>query len=101
MIGIDMEMPQNCEQCKFSILQHDDVYCTAMTGTTLLYEDDWHLKRVDRCPLRKLANPKDYVVPFDVMIHPNEEALTKRDAFLSDENEEKLNKAFQSLWEND
>jgi hypothetical protein len=56
MISIDMEMPQNCEQCRFSILQRDDVYCTAMTGTTLLYEDNWHLKRVDRCPLSPLTN---------------------------------------------
>lgn len=101
MIAIDMEMPQNCEQCRFSILQRDDVYCTAMTDITLLYEDDWHLKRVDRCPLRKLANPKDYIIPSDIMVHPDNEAIAKRDAFLSDENGEKLNKALQSLWGDD
>ena len=101
MIGIDMEMPLNCEQCRFSVLQRDDVYCTAMTGTTLLYENDWHLKRVDRCPLHKIANPKYYSIPFDIMLHPNEEALAKRDAFLSNGNGEKLNEALQSLWGED
>ena len=101
MIAIDMEMPQNCEQCRFSILQRYDVYCTAMTGATLLYEDDWHFKRVDRCPLHKLEDPNSYIVPFDIMIHPDEKALAKRDAFLSEKNGEKLNKTLQSLWGDD
>ncbi len=35
------------------------------------------------------------------MVHPDEEAMDKRDAFLSDENGERLNKAFQSLWGDD
>ena len=58
MIQIDMPMPETCEECRFSILQNDDVYCTAMTDTTLLYEDDWPQKRVDRCPLVLQKEPE-------------------------------------------
>ena len=96
MILIDMEMPKNCNECRFSILQRDDVYCTAMTGETLLYEDDWPIKRVSRCPLRQ----EDHI-SFNCMIHPDMEAIAKRDAFLSEEEGEKINKAFLSLWGDD
>ena len=56
---IGMKLPDNCEECRFSILMRDDVYCTAMNGeTTILFEDDWHLKRTDRCPLVDAGFPE-------------------------------------------
>lgn len=40
----------------------------------------------------------EQTIPFDRLIHPDMEALDKRDAFLSDKNGEILERRFQSLW---
>lgn len=46
-------------------------------------------------------NLRHDAIDYIIMVHPDEEAMAKRDAFLSDENGEKLNKALQSLWGDD
>lgn len=49
---VGMKMPENCEQCRFSVFMKGEVYCIAMKGeTTLLNEEIWDIKRPDRCPL--------------------------------------------------
>ena len=40
----------------------------------------------------------DLTINFNILIHPNLEAIARRDAFLSDENGERLNQHFRSLW---
>lgn len=60
---VGMKMPENCEQCRFSVLMRDDVYCIAMNGETpVLYEDDWHIKRPDRCPLVEVYFPSNSTI---------------------------------------
>ena len=43
----------------------------------------------------------DIEVKWSLLLHPAEDAMAKRDAFLSDENGEKLQQAFESLWGED
>ena len=40
----------------------------------------------------------DLTINFNILIHPDLEAIARRDAFFSDENGERLNQHFRSLW---
>jgi hypothetical protein len=40
----------------------------------------------------------DLIINFNIILHPDLEAIARRDAFLSDENGKKLNQHMRSLW---
>ena len=77
MVYINMEMPKNCEECRFSILKNDDAYCTAIYGdATLLYEDDWPTKRPQRCPLKpECETVKGLTEVIEIQSNNNEKLL--------------------------
>lgn len=40
----------------------------------------------------------DLIINFNIILHPDLEAIARRDAFLSNENGERLNQHMRSLW---
>jgi len=40
----------------------------------------------------------DLIINFNILLHPDLEAIARRDTFLSDENGERLNQHMRSFW---
>ena len=59
MVGIKMDMPKNCKECRLADYHYEDiVVCQATAYTVTMYTKKILDKRHPKCPLRKLEDDK-------------------------------------------
>ena len=71
----NMKMPKTCAECP---MNYDECWCTVIHGDESSLLDDYTDKRLDKCPLVEIPDPKVIAARMkvlDIRYHDNEEIL--------------------------